>query len=345
MTMTLGYICLFTSVPALILSKFITQRDSFLAPASEFLDVIFSLSLLLPHWESHHTSSSSDFRNTDSTSGQNFHPNSLSQLLPAQQFSVPWRLISSALPSSAAASTFSGFSELGTPFQRLHFFLPISLLLPSHLLSPAAFCFKLSLLPGTMSPLLCCPGITWENTSLTVCSQVAECTQIEKNNCCAYWQLYSGSYEQFSHSVMSSSLWSHGLQLTRLPCPSSTPRACSNSCPLSRWCHPTISSSVVPFSSCLKSFPASGSFPVSQFFTSGFQSIGVCFSFSISPSNEYSGLISFRIDWFVLLAVQGTLESLLQHHNLKASVLRCSAFFMCSTLTSIHDYWKNHSFD
>ena len=69
------------------------------------------------------------------------------------------------------------------------------------------------------------------------------------------------------------------------------------------------------------------------------------FSFSISPSNEYSGLISFRIDWFDLLAVQGTLKSLLQHHSSKASVLRCSAFFISPTLTSIHDYWKNHSFD
>ena len=80
-----------------------------------------------------------------------------------------------------------------------------------------------------------------------------------------------------------------------------------NSCPLSRWCHPTISSSVVPFSSHLQSFPASESFPTSQFFTSGGQSIGV-FSFSISPSNEHSGLIPFRVDWLDLLVVQGTLS-------------------------------------
>ena len=92
---------------------------------------------------------------------------------------------------------------------------------------------------------------------------------------------------------------------------SPTPRVYSNSCPLSRWCHPTISSSVVPFSSRPQSFPASGSFLVSQFFTSGGQSIG-SFSFSISLSNEYSGLISFRMDWLDLLAVQGTLKSLLQ---------------------------------
>ena len=85
---------------------------------------------------------------------------------------------------------------------------------------------------------------------------------------------------QFSCSVMSDSLWPHGLQHARLPCPSPTPRACSNSCPLSQWCHPTISSFAVPFSSHLQSFPASGSFPMSQFFASGDQSIGVSASAS-----------------------------------------------------------------
>ena len=89
---------------------------------------------------------------------------------------------------------------------------------------------------------------------------------------------------------------------------------------------PTISSSVVPFSSCLQSFPASGSFQMSQFFTSGGQSIGFCFS--ISPSNEYSGLISFRMDWLDRLAVQGILKSLLQHHSSKASILQDSVFFI-----------------
>ena len=88
--------------------------------------------------------------------------------------------------------------------------------------------------------------------------------------------------------------------------------------------------------------PASGSFPVSQLF--GWLKYW-CFSFSISPSNEYSGLISFRMDWLDLLAVQGTLKSLLQHHSSKASILRCSAFLYSLTLTSIHDYWKNHSFE
>ena len=125
---------------------------------------------------------------------------------------------------------------------------------------------------------------------------------------------------------MSNYLPLYGLQHARHPCPSPTPRACSNSCPLSQWCHPTVSSSVVPFSSCLQSFPASGSFPMSQFFVSGGQSIGA--SVSISHSNEYSGLISFRIDWFDFLAVQETLRSLLQHHSSKASILWYSAFFM-----------------
>ena len=133
----------------------------------------------------------------------------------------------------------------------------------------------------------------------------------------------------FSCSVVSISLWPHGLQHARLPCPSSFPRACSNSCPLSWWCHPIISFSVIPFS-CLQSFPASGSFPVSQFFASGAKFWS--FSLSISPSNEYLGLISLRIDWFDLLAVQRTLKSLLQHHSSKALILWRSALFMVQTL-------------
>ena len=131
---------------------------------------------------------------------------------------------------------------------------------------------------------------------------------------------------QFSHSVMSNSLRPHGLQDTRLPCPSSTPGACSNSCPLIQWCYPTILSSVTPFSSCPQSFPASGSFLMSWLFTSDGQNIVA--SENISNSNEYSGLISFRIGWFDLLAVQGTLENLLQHHSVKSSILQGSAVFM-----------------
>ena len=126
---------------------------------------------------------------------------------------------------------------------------------------------------------------------------------------------------------MSYSLPPHGLQHARFLYPSPTPGAFSNSCPLSQWWHPIISSSVIPFSSCLQSFPASGSFQMSQFFPSGSQSIK-SFSFSISPSNEHLGLISFRMDWLDLLAVQGTLKSLLQHYSSKASILKHSAFFI-----------------
>ena len=129
---------------------------------------------------------------------------------------------------------------------------------------------------------------------------------------------------QFSCSVMPNSLWPHGLQKARLPCPSPTPGDCSNSCPLSQWWHPIISSSIFPFSSCLQSFSASV-----------FSSESILhirwpkyWSFSISPSNEYSGLTSFRIDWLDLLAVQRTLKSLLQHYIFKVSLLCHSAFFI-----------------
>ena len=131
---------------------------------------------------------------------------------------------------------------------------------------------------------------------------------------------------QFSRSVMSTSLRPHGLQHARPPCPSPTPGVYLNSCLLHRWCHPTISSSVVS-SSCLQSFPASGSFSMSQFFTSSGQSIGFSASTSVL-SNEHSGLRSFRMDWLDLLALQGTLRSLLQHHRSKASILQYSTFFM-----------------
>jgi len=126
---------------------------------------------------------------------------------------------------------------------------------------------------------------------------------------------------------MSNSLRHHGLQHARPPCPSPTPGVYSNSCPLSLWYHPTISSSVIPFSSCLQSFPASGSFQMSQLFASGGRSIK-SFSFNISSSNEHSGMISFRMDWLDLLAVQGTLKSLFQHHSSKISILWHSAFFI-----------------
>ena len=126
----------------------------------------------------------------------------------------------------------------------------------------------------------------------------------------------------FSRQVISDSLQPHGLQHTRLPCPSPSPGVCPSSCPLNWWCHPTISSSVIHFS-CLQSFPGIRVFSNGSVLRIRWPRY---WSFSISPSNDYSGLISCRIDWFDLLAVQGTLKSLLQHHSLKASVLWCSAF-------------------
>ena len=108
---------------------------------------------------------------------------------------------------------------------------------------------------------------------------------------------------QFSHPLLSNSLRTHGLQHTRLPCPSLTPGAGSNPGPLSLWCDSTISFSVIPCSFCFQSCPASGSFPVSQFFASGGTSIGALASASVFPMNIQAGLISFRIDWFDLLAV------------------------------------------
>ena len=146
---------------------------------------------------------------------------------------------------------------------------------------------------------------------------------------------------QLSCSVVSKSLRPHGLQHTRLPCPTPTPRACSNLCPLSWWCHPTISSSVILFS-CLQSFPASGSFPMSQFFTSGGQSIGVSASASVLPINIQ--------DWFPLgwtgspCSPRDSQESspTPQFKSINSSVLN---FHYGPTLTSVYDYWKNHSFD
>ena len=154
-----------------------------------------------------------------------------------------------------------------------------------------------------------------------------------------FWSFIITWQVQFSCSVVSDSLRAHGLQHARLPCPSPVPRVYSNSCPLSRWCHPTISSSVVHFSSCLQSFPALGSS----------NELVLCirwpkywsFSFSISPSNEFSGLISFRMDWLDPLAVQGTdsqgSSPAPQFKSINSSVL---SFLYSPSLTSIHDYWK-----
>ena len=148
---------------------------------------------------------------------------------------------------------------------------------------------------------------------------------------------------QLSHLVMSDSLRPHGLQYTRPPCPSPPSGVYSNSCPLSRWYHPTISSSVVPFSSCLQSFAASGSFPRSQFFASGGQSIGVSASASVLPMNiqDWSPL-----GWTVgsPCSPRDSQESspTPQFKSTNSSVL---SFLSGPTLTSIHDHWENHSLD
>ena len=142
---------------------------------------------------------------------------------------------------------------------------------------------------------------------------------------------------------MSDSLQPHGLLHTRLPCPSLSPGVCSNSCPLCQWCHPTISSSVAPFSSHLQSFPASGSFPVSQLFASGGQSIGVSASASVLPINIQN---SFPLAWTGLISLQSkdSQESspTPQFKSINSSVL---SFLYSPSLTSIHDHWKNHSLD
>ena len=125
---------------------------------------------------------------------------------------------------------------------------------------------------------------------------------------------------------MSNYLWAHELQHARPPCPSSTPGDYSSSCPFSQWCHPIISSSIIPFSSCLQSFPAWGSFQMSQFFTSGGQSIGVSASVSFLPMNIQNWS---PLGWTGWISLQSKgLSSLLQHHGSKWSILRCSAFFI-----------------
>ena len=147
---------------------------------------------------------------------------------------------------------------------------------------------------------------------------------------------------QFSCSVASDSLWPQGLQLTSLPCPSPATRACSNSSPSNQWCHPTISSSVIPFSR-LQSFPASGSFSVSQFFTSCSHRIGVSALASVLPVNIQ--------DWFPLRwtgcipLCPGDSQVSSPVPQFKSINSSAFSFLYSPTLTSLHDYWKNHSLD
>ena len=142
-------------------------------------------------------------------------------------------------------------------------------------------------------------------------------------------------FSQFSCPVMSDSLRPHELQHARPPCQSPTPGVHPNSCVSSRWCHPAISSSVIPFFFCPQSFPASGSFPMSQLFTSGGQSIGVSASASVVPMNIQ--------DWSPCSPRDSQESSPApQFKSINSSVL---SFLHSPTLTSIHDHWKNHSLD
>ena len=143
----------------------------------------------------------------------------------------------------------------------------------------------------------------------------------------------------FSHSVMSNCLQPYGLKHARSPCPSVSPRVRSNSCPLNWWCHPTILSYIVPFSSCLQSFPASGFFSNESALHIRWSKYWN-FSFSISLYNEYSGSISFRIDWFHFLAVQETLKSFLQHYSSKNINSLALSLLYGPTLTSIHEWLR-----
>ena len=203
-------------------------------------------------------------------------------------------------------------------------------------------CSVTQLCPTLCDPMDCSTRLPWPSPTPGPCSNScpssAIChptisSSVEPFSSCPQSFPASGSFSmnqlfssvQFSHSVMSSSLWPHVLQPTRLPCPSPTPGACSNSCPLNWWCHPTISSSVAPFSASV--------FPSIRVFSNE-SAVQIrwpkcwSFNFSISPSSEYSGLVSFKMDWFDLLAVQETVKSLLQHLSSKALILQHSAFFV-----------------
>ena len=159
-----------------------------------------------------------------------------------------------------------------------------------------------------------------------------------------YYSSTEGTSVQFSHSVVPDSLRPHGLQHIRPPSPSPTPRVHPNPCPSSRWYHPAISSSVVPFSSCPQAFPASGSFPISQLAWVG-QSIGVSASTSVLPMNTQDWSPLRWAGWISLQGSPGDSQKSLptpQFKSINSSVL---SFLYSPTLTSIHDYWKNQSLD
>ena len=148
---------------------------------------------------------------------------------------------------------------------------------------------------------------------------------------------------QFIRSVVSDSMRPHELQQARPPCPSPTTGVYPNSCPLSRWCHLTFSSSVVPFSSCLQSFATSGSFQMIQLFTSGGQNIGVSASTSILPMNTQDW---FPLGWTGWISLQSKgLSRVFSNTTVQSINSLVLSFLYRPTLTSIHDYWKNHSLD
>ena len=148
---------------------------------------------------------------------------------------------------------------------------------------------------------------------------------------------------QFSCSVVSDSLRPRELEHSRPPCPPPTPGVHPSLCPLSQWCHPTISSSLVPFSSCLQSFPASGSFQMSQLFASGGQSIGVSASTSVLPMNTQDW---FPLGWTGWISLQSKgLSRIFYNATVQEHQFFTLSFLYSLTLTSIHDYWKNHSLD
>ena len=158
-----------------------------------------------------------------------------------------------------------------------------------------------------------------------------------------YWTFSTLKSHQFSHSVVSDSLRPYEPQHARPPCPSPAPGVYPNSCPLSRWCHLTISCSVVSFSSCLQSFPTSGSFKMSQLFASGGQSIGVSASKSVLPMNTEDW---FPLGWTGWISLQSKgLSRIFSNTTVQKHQFFYTQLLYSPTLTSIHDYWKNHSLD
>ena len=148
---------------------------------------------------------------------------------------------------------------------------------------------------------------------------------------------------QFSHWVMSDSLRPRESQHVRPPCPSPNPGVHSDSCPSSQWCHPAISSSVIPFSSCPQSLPASESFPMSQLFTSGGQSTGVSALASFLPKNTQGWS---PLEWTVWISLQSKgLSRVFSNTTVQKHQFFALSFLHSPTFTSIHDYWKNHSLD